>query len=413
MCREVSYGGGIVAYLAVICVDIVDDSLFLQIGHGLVGVSEEFRVLLVEYECVFFGLSTRKLNIENLQLVRVSLDIGYCDKIVDYRKCGLLRKHTLDHVGIRVVRSNIGIAVNIGGQIIAGGTRFNGYRDVFEIFPRFGIGQRTVRTDKNILMRYRVGVREIDHLLPFIRHGETGGSDLESLALNCVDDGVEFHEVEVDVTIQNVGDGLPDVHIDSLIISGDGVIIRREIGIRRYLYRVLSSRLIMYDHIYFVEFLRMGGEVTVFFRIVSDAAVVSEDVVYDTHSHEVIHSPVGILEHLVVCLVDDESIFLYLVSRDFDIQDLQVRIFLGEGFRYEIIDHYDGYVVPLQTLYDIRVCVVRCHVLLVEDVYSQIISCGTGFDSYLMAEEFGIILGVGQGAVLENHCDLMGSRICV
>ena len=262
-------------------------------------------------------------------------------------------------------------------------------------------------------MRYGIGVREIDHLLPFVRYGETGGSDLISLALNSVYDGVEFHEVEVDVAIEDVGDGLPDVHVDSLVIAGDGVIIRREIGIRRYLYRVLGSRLIMYDHIDFVQFLRMGGEVTVLFRIVSDAAVVSEDVVYDTHSHEVIHSPVGILEHLVVRLVDDESIFLYLVSRDLDIQDLQVRIFLGEGFRYEIIDHYDGYVVPLQTLYDIRVRVIRGHVLFVEDVYGQVISCGTGFDSYLMAEEFGIILGVGQRAVLEDHCDLMGGRICV
>ena len=69
-------------------------------------------------------------------------------------------------------------------------------------------------------MRHGIGVREVDHLLPFIRDGETGSTDLIPFALDCVYDGVELHEVEVDVALDGIEEGKKYIQV---ILDNNGV----------------------------------------------------------------------------------------------------------------------------------------------------------------------------------------------
>ena len=167
-------------------------------------------------------------------------------------------------------------------------------------------------------------------MLPFLSYGESRCSDLIPSALYGVDDGVELHEVEVHVTVEDVRDGPPDIHIDTLVAVGQHVIIGWEVWVGRHLEGVLVSGVVRYDHLYLGKLLRIFREVSDLFRVVSDAAVVIEDVFEHASALEVLHGPVGVLEHLGVGFVECECIFLHLVPGDGHIQDRQAVVLLDE-----------------------------------------------------------------------------------
>ena len=120
-------------------------------------------------------------------------------------------------------------------QVVSCSTRFDRQVQVLEVLPCLSAGQGAVLQDQDLLICYRIGGREVYGLLPLVGHGETGSTDIVLLGGNCVNDGVELHEVEVDIEVHSVSDGLPDVHVDSLVALGDHVVIGREIRIRGHL----------------------------------------------------------------------------------------------------------------------------------------------------------------------------------